>query len=165
MEAPERSCFSPFCPDGSSANIRISEAGPCDIKDIRIIERYGFAPYLIRRGGYFEKRMRGGRVLVAMDGTSAIGYAAATFTKRLCCISDLAVHPGFRRQGTASQLMACIEEMAKARRIGRMRLVVDITNVAASGLYEKSGFVPVRLLPDYYWGAHGMRMEKNIFRN
>lgn len=65
-------------------------------------------------------------------------------------ITTFAVDPAWRRQGIGERLLLALLEVALARRAREATLEVRLSNVAARRLYEKYGFRPVGLRPNYY---------------
>ncbi|MDJ1016175.1 MAG: GNAT family N-acetyltransferase [Paracoccaceae bacterium] len=62
----------------------------------------------------------------------------------------LAILPPARRKGLASACLAGFEDKASAKGARRVFLEVAITNTAAKGLYEKSGYSEAGRRPEYY---------------
>ncbi len=69
-------------------------------------------------------------------------------------IDSLAVLPGFRNQGIASQLLRKIIEKAKTLGITKVGLLVDKNNPRAEHLYTAQGF---QYVDDAMWGGHPMK--------
>jgi len=65
-------------------------------------------------------------------------------------ITTFAVDPAWRRQGIGERLLLALLDVAQARRAREATLEVRLSNVAARRLYEKYGFRPVGLRPNYY---------------
>ena len=65
-------------------------------------------------------------------------------------ITTFAVDPAWRRQGIGERLLLALLDVALARRAREATLEVRLSNVAARRLYEKYGFRPVGLRPNYY---------------
>lgn len=65
-------------------------------------------------------------------------------------IIDLCVGPEFRRAGIALGLMGALIDKAKSAQVSKIFLEVEIHNIAAISLYQKSGFVQVGLRKGYY---------------
>lgn len=90
------------------------------------------------------------RDLAAEDGETLLGYLCAVEDGETLYISNLAVAPEVRRQGTASALLtaAC----AAAARSGCRTAVLEVrvSNAAAQALYEKHGFRRAGLRPGLY---------------
>ncbi|MCB2178653.1 GNAT family N-acetyltransferase [bacterium] len=73
-------------------------------------------------------------------------------------IATVCVHPDYRRQGIAHQLLDLVEpEMEQPR----VRLTVRETNVGAIALYHHRGYYEVNRWRNYYKGGEdGIVMEK-----
>ncbi|MEZ0239958.1 MAG: ribosomal protein S18-alanine N-acetyltransferase [Chloroflexota bacterium] len=65
-------------------------------------------------------------------------------------ITTFAVDPAWRRQGIGERLLLALLDVALARRAREATLEVRLSNVGARRLYEKYGFRPVGLRPNYY---------------
>ena len=65
-------------------------------------------------------------------------------------ITTLAVAPGFRRRGIATNLIAACEKELQMQVI---RLSVRRSNLSALGLYERVGYLQVGVWPKYYIGG------------
>ena len=88
--------------------------------------------------------------LVARIAGGLAGYAVAWLLRKEMHIGNLAVAEGNRRKGVGSRLLA---ELLSAARSGRTELItleVRASNRAAISLYEKFGFTPIAVKPDYY---------------
>ena len=68
-------------------------------------------------------------------------------------IYSVAVHPECRGQGVGDALVRALIEQLCARGVQRIYLEVEITNSAATRLYERLGFKKNGALPDYYGPA------------
>ena len=66
---------------------------------------------------------------------------------------NLAVHPGARRRGIASECLQFAERLARKR--GSLRIVLEVreTNLAAQLLYRKAGYRVTLILRNYYSAA------------
>jgi ribosomal protein S18 acetylase RimI-like enzyme len=62
--------------------------------------------------------------------------------QKLINIHDLVVHPDFRRQGVAQQLLDAVEVRAAELGCCKLTLEVRCDNVAAQSLYLRRGFAP-----------------------
>jgi len=73
-------------------------------------------------------------------------------------ISNLAVHPEYRRQGLGQRLL----QLCEARlREPLLQLTVRASNEAAIALYKKAGYAPAGILRRYYAGGEdGIEMNK-----
>ncbi|HZR29635.1 MAG TPA: GNAT family N-acetyltransferase [Terriglobales bacterium] len=57
-------------------------------------------------------------------------------------ITDFYVRPDFQGRGVGTQALKLLEEMAKARGVCALHLMVYHTNLRAKGVYLRSGFEP-----------------------
>ena len=65
-------------------------------------------------------------------------------------ITNIAVHPDFRRRGFGEKLVRGLMEEAKAAGASSMTLEVRLSNDPARRLYEKCGFGLAGVRPGYY---------------
>ena len=65
-------------------------------------------------------------------------------------ITTFAVDPAWRRQGIGERLLLAFLDIAIERDAHEATLEVRLSNLAARRLYEKYGFRPVGLRPNYY---------------
>jgi ribosomal protein S18 acetylase RimI-like enzyme len=73
-------------------------------------------------------------------------------------VASLAVHPEYRRRGTARLLLAACEEALGTRRV---RLTLRTSNEAALALYRSAGYQQVDVWRKYYRdGEDGLVMER-----
>ena len=88
--------------------------------------------------------------LVAAEGDTVAGYIGSQTVIDETDMMNVAVHPEFRRQGIAQQLvLRLVEELAK-RENHCLSLEVRASNAPAIALYEKLGFSQVGRRPKYY---------------
>lgn len=75
-------------------------------------------------------------------------------------LMNLAVRPGFRRNGIGEALLQKLIACAAGRGCERMLLEVASRNGAALSLYEKTGFERTGLRPGFYRNDDAVLMEK-----
>lgn len=88
--------------------------------------------------------------LVAMAGNVVAGYVGSQTVLGESDMMNLAVHPEFRRQGVARDLVLALVEGLNQRGSHRLTLEVRVSNNPARKLYENLGFVQVGRRPNYY---------------
>lgn len=84
-----------------------------------------------------------------LQGT-LLGYAGLLRVLDEGYITNVAVHPGFRRCGIASALLDALETLARKKEWAFLTLEVRVSNYAARALYEKQGFMEAGLRRGYY---------------
>lgn len=77
---------------------------------------------------------------VAEIGSEIAGYAGMQHVLDEGYICNIAVHPQFRRQGVAADLIDALCEYAKENDMSIITLEVRKSNIAAQKLYEKFNF-------------------------
>ena len=87
---------------------------------------------------------------IALEQEEPVGLMLARVAADEAEILTLAVLPRARRQGIARDLMAQLVTWAATVKAARLFLEVAEDNVAARGLYERSGFALVGRRNDYY---------------
>lgn len=88
--------------------------------------------------------------LVVRAGDELVAFGGIWLMVDEAHITTFAVDPAWRRQGIGEQLLLALLDVALARRAREATLEVRLSNVAARRLYEKYGFRPVGLRPNYY---------------
>lgn len=101
-------------------------------------------------------------VSALVDG-KVIGYAGMWKVCDEGHITNVAVHPDYRRMGIGSRLIEKLIEMAKSFEIGSMTLEVRKSNLIAQALYAKYGFEVGGFRRRYYAdnGEDALIMWKN----
>lgn len=79
-----------------------------------------------------------------------MGYVGMWFVFDEGHITNLAIHPQFRRRGVARRLMLELFAVAKEKKVRYLTLEVRRTNSAAQELYQKLGFVHMGVRRKYY---------------
>ncbi len=134
-------------------DVEISQMKRADLESVIEIEkasfptpwsRYAFLAELYenRRARYFVAREKARGDIVGYVGTWLILDEAH--------ITNIAVHPGFRRKGIGKKLMLAAIDYAESQGVGAVTLEVRASNIIAQSLYEKIGFVSVGIRPGYY---------------
>jgi ribosomal-protein-alanine N-acetyltransferase len=77
-------------------------------------------------------------------------------------ICTIEVLPNFRRQGIGEKLLQEIEKIFEQKKVKASVLEVREDNLAAIGLYKKSGYAKIGKLKNYYGGAHGLYLGKAL---
>lgn len=88
--------------------------------------------------------------LVAVDGDTVAGYIGSQSSIDEADIMNVAVHPDYRRQGIAENLINTLIAELKKRGCHALLLEVRASNTPAITLYEKLGFAQVGCRKNYY---------------
>ncbi len=93
--------------------------------------------------------------LVAKEDEKVIGFAMCWFIMDECHIGNVAVHPDYRRQEIATQLINSLLEKCKEHGTNYLLLEVRISNEPAQNLYRKLGFNDLVVRKKYYKNPDG----------
>ena len=88
--------------------------------------------------------------LVAVDGDTVAGYIGSQSSIDEADIMNVAVHPDYRRQGIAENLINTLVADLKKRGCHALLLEVRASNTPAITLYEKLGFAQIGCRKNYY---------------
>jgi len=88
--------------------------------------------------------------LVALADGKTAGYAGMHVVLDQGYITNIAVAPGFRRQGIGLRLLQALTERGRRGGLEELTLEVRESNTAAQALYAKLGFAIVGRRRDYY---------------
>ena len=88
--------------------------------------------------------------LVAMDGEKVAGYVGSQSVLGETDMMNIAVHPDYRRQGIARQLIEALICALKERGSRSLMLEVRASNEPAKALYGEMGFRQIGIRPRYY---------------
>ena len=88
--------------------------------------------------------------LVVRAGDEIVAFGGIWLMVDEAHITTFAVDPAWRRQGIGERLLLALLDVAVGRGAREATLEVRLSNVAARRLYEKYGFRPVGLRPNYY---------------
>jgi ribosomal-protein-alanine N-acetyltransferase len=122
-----------------------------DLDAVLAIERASFVTPWSRGAFVYElKQNPVARCWIARQSGNVVGYLCLWEVGPEIHITNLAVHPGWRRQGVARTLLRTILEDARRRGLTLALLEVRPTNSEARGLYESFGFRLVGRRKGYY---------------
>jgi ribosomal-protein-alanine N-acetyltransferase len=88
--------------------------------------------------------------MVAEQGEKVVGFMIYELHKAKLHILNFAVHPGQRRSGVGSQMVAKLISKLSSHRRTRITLEVRETNLAAQLFFSRQGFKATRVLRAYY---------------
>lgn len=88
--------------------------------------------------------------LVALDGATVAGYVGSQSVLDMADMMNVAVHPDYRRQGIARQLVTELIHALTEKGMKSLTLEVRQSNAPAIALYAQLGFQQVGLRPNYY---------------
>lgn len=131
--------------------VEIAPMGPVHIDEILKIERVSFPIPWSKETFLFEILLNELSVyVVALLNGSVVGYGGMWLVMDEAHITNIAVHPDFRKQGIGQQILRELIRQATERNLNRMTLEVRPTNIAARKLYQKFGFVEKGIRKRYY---------------
>jgi ribosomal-protein-alanine N-acetyltransferase len=145
-ELEMESCFEVFY-----MQITIAPMELWDIDGVMEIEYASFAIPWSREA--FEEELINNKhavYIVAKQGNKVIGYGGMWKVLEEGHITNIAVHPDFRRMRVGYAIVEALTQIAKNKGIGSMTLEVRENNIAAQGLYRKFGFEVVGRRKKYY---------------
>lgn len=88
--------------------------------------------------------------LVAVTGSAVAGYIGTQEIAGECYITNIAVHPEYRRSGIAQALLSVAIDGAMERACAFITLEVRVSNMPAIALYSKNGFTVAGERRDFY---------------
>ncbi len=87
-----------------------------------------------------------------------MGYGGMWLMHDVADITNIAVHPDYRREGIGGELLKLLIQIAKERNMSAITLEVRESNVPAQKLYESAGFVHCGNRKRYYQGKEDARI-------
>ena len=88
--------------------------------------------------------------LIASDVEKVVGYVGSQTVLGETDMMNIAVHPDYRKQGVATDLINALIEALKERNSHSLMLEVRSSNEPAKSLYLKMGFEVVGIRKNYY---------------
>ncbi len=136
-----------------------------DLGEVLAIERASFQTPWSRGAFRYElTQNRVARSVVVRIGREIVGYLCLWEIGHEIHITNLAVHPSFRRRGVARALLGRVMEDARRSGVELVFLEVRPTNVEAVTLYESFGFRVIGRRKGYYFdtGEDALVMEARL---
>jgi [ribosomal protein S18]-alanine N-acetyltransferase len=135
-----------------------------DLDRVLEMERASFANDAYDRNLFAEFFHKCGELfLVAEDQRNVCGYIVTCIRGGGAELVSVAVDPPARGTGAASAMLESTLRRLGRRGVGRIRLMVRVTNAPARAFYEKYGFRNVRTVRKYYeHGEDGILMTKKL---
>lgn len=131
--------------------ITFSEMRPAHIDHVVEIEKASFpTPWSRQSFSYEVLNNSFARYIVALNGERVVGYAGMWLILDEAHITNLAVHPDFRRKSVGRALMLEIMRLAFVSGVLRIMLEVRPSNMPARHLYSSLGFYEQGLRRRYY---------------
>lgn len=132
-------------------NLIIRQAEEKDIKPIAEIDKISFSVPWSEKS--FEQEIMNNRLafyIVAEVGDKIVGYAGLWLVDTEGHITNVAVHPEFRRKRIAEALISVLISNTIKNGAVSHTLEVRASNEAAISLYSKFGFKPAGIRRSYY---------------
>ena len=136
-----------------------------DLDEVMVIERASFqTPWSQGAFRYELTQNRVAHCTVIRVGRRLAGYLSLWEIGHEIHITNLAVHPEFRRRGVARALLAPMLDGARRRGVELIFLEVRPTNAEAIGLYGSFGFQVIGRRKGYYFdtGEDALVMEAKL---
>ena len=123
-----------------------------DIDAVHAIECLSITPAWTKQGFADGLANENAAFFVAehLESSKILGYCGLYFAADEGEITNVAVHPEWRKQGIADQIIDAVIEGAKQRGLGQIFLEVRASNEPAKRLYEKHGFQPQGVRKNFY---------------
>lgn len=135
----------------SLENVTIELMKVEDLDQVMEIERLSFTNPWSKNSFFLELTTNDlATYLVAKIDGRVVGYAGMWLVVGEAHVTNVAVHPDFRKKGIGELLMRSLITIAKESRAKMMTLEVRKSNDVARNLYAKLGFEPVGIRRGYY---------------
>jgi len=135
----------------SLENVTIELMKVEDLDQVMEIERLSFTNPWSKNSFFLELTTNDlATYLVAKVDGRVVGYAGMWLVVGEAHVTNVAVHPDFRKKGIGELLMRSLITIAKESRAKMMTLEVRKSNDVARNLYAKLGFEPVGIRRGYY---------------
>lgn len=131
--------------------IEVSRLRPDDVDDVLIVERLSFTiPW--SKNAFIEEvtNNKFARYIIAKVNGKTVGYAGLWKVFDEGHITNVAVHPEYRRNGVGFMLVKSLIALAIEEEITRITLEVRRSNISAQNLYIKFGFKVEGFRKEYY---------------
>ncbi len=136
-----------------------------DLDEVLAIERASFQTPWSRGAFRYElTQNRVARSLVVRAGGQLVGYLCLWEIGHEIHVTNVAVHPSFRRRGVGRALLGNVLEDARRNGVELVFLEVRPTNTEAVALYESFGFRVIGRRKGYYFdtGEDALVMEARL---
>lgn len=130
--------------------MRILKMEPDHVSNVAELEKLCFSDPWSERSIASELNNPLSFWLVAVEGDCVAGYVGTQTVMGETDMMNIAVHPAFRRQGIAENLISAL--VMELQNIGSKCLTLEVraSNEPAQKLYEKLGFEQIGRRPKYY---------------
>ena len=138
---------------------------PEDLDEVLAIERASFSMPWSRGAFLYEMQQnRVARCWVMREAGRALGYLCLWEIADELHITNIAVHPTWRRQGIGRTLLQGVLDDARQRKLRLVVLEVRPSNTEARTLYEGFGFRVIGRRRGYYYdtGEDALVMETDL---
>jgi ribosomal-protein-alanine N-acetyltransferase len=138
---------------------------PEDLDEVLAIERASFSMPWSRGAFLYEMQQnRVARCWVMREAGRALGYLCLWEIADELHITNVAVHPTWRRQGIGRTLLQGVLDDARQRKLRLVVLEVRPSNTEARTLYEGFGFRVIGRRRGYYYdtGEDALVMEADL---
>ncbi len=131
--------------------ITIEDMKKEDIDEILEIEKVSFPSPWTREAFLIElKEKNFSCFLVAKSENRVVGYAGFWLAFDEAHVTNLAIHPEYRRKKIGERLIRFLLKLAVSKGAKRATLEVRPSNIAAQNLYKKFGFEVGSIQKGYY---------------
>lgn len=131
--------------------MNISLMQTSDIDDVLTLENRVFTSCWKRKELEFEiNDNEYSQLFVLRDGETLIGYSGVSILFERAEVLTLAIAPEYQGQKLGEKMLRHLIKVALHNECEVISLEVRKSNVKALGLYEKYGFITMRVRPSYY---------------